>query len=231
MVFHSSRTSISNSISVRLGDELIRMSDSTKFLGVVLDRHMKFNLHAQSLIRKIAFGIRVIIKTRSYFQPHVIHALYHAHVHSHLSYCISAWGNTYFTHFHQLQRLQNQALRLMTFSHYLSTATPLYNDLHIHPLHQLFQLKLSIVMYRLLRSIVHIDGFVVETFVNKNVTRFSELDNRLLPKVRTNYGRFTTPFAGIMLWNSLPYIIKSSTTAHSFKNQAKKYFLQQVSSH
>lgn len=230
IVFHSFPTVLSKSISVRLDDNLIPMSDSTTFLGVVLDRHMKFNLHAQSLIRKITFGIRAIIKTRSYFQPHIIHSLYHAHIHSHLSYCISAWGNTYLTHLNQLQRLQNQALRLMTFSHFLTNATPLYQNLNIHPLYHLFQLKLSVVMYRLFRGNVHIDGIVLEGLVNNNITRFSELDNRLLPKVRTNYGKFTTTFTGIKLWNSLPYVIKSSTTEHAFNNQVKKYFLQQLSS-
>lgn len=230
MVFHSFPTLISKSLSVCLDNNLIPISDSTKFLGVVLDRHLKFNLHAQSLVRKISFGIRAIIKTRSYFQPHIIDSLYHAHIHSHLSYCISAWGNTYFAHLSQLQRLQNQALRLMTFSHFLSKATPLYCSLNIHPVHQLFQFKLTIVIYKLFRNIAHIDGFIIETFVNTNVTRFSELDNRLLPKVRTNYGKLTTTFAGIKLWNSIPHTIKSSPTVHIFKNQVKKYFLQLSSS-
>uniref|UniRef100_A0A6M2CP03 Putative tick transposon n=1 Tax=Rhipicephalus microplus TaxID=6941 RepID=A0A6M2CP03_RHIMP len=110
---------------------------------------MKFNLHAQLLVRKITFGICVIIKTRLYFEPHIIHFLYHANSHSHLFYCISAWGNTYLTHLNQLQRLQNQALRLMAFSHFLTNATPLYQNLNIHPLYHLFQLKLSVFMYKL----------------------------------------------------------------------------------
>lgn len=184
------------------------MSDHTKFLGVVLDRHMKFNLHVQSLICKIAFEISAIIRTLTYFWPHIVHSLYQAHIHSHPSYCISAWGYAHFTHFNELQCMRNQALCLMTFSHFLTIAMPLYQNLNTHSLHQLFQLKSFIGMYRLFHGIVYIDSIIIDNLVNNKVTRFSELGNRLLPKIHMNHGKFTTTFMGIKLWNSLLYIIE-----------------------
>lgn len=56
MVFHSPSTPISKSIFLCLDDNRTQISDSTKFRSVVLERHLKFNFHVQSLVQMTSTG-------------------------------------------------------------------------------------------------------------------------------------------------------------------------------
>ncbi|XP_077497883.1 uncharacterized protein LOC144108545 [Amblyomma americanum] len=137
VLFHNPQTSISSPITVSLNTYVIPTSDTVKFLGITLDKHLKFNSHANSLIKKVSLGIRIIIKTRAFFHPHIIRSLYHAYINSHLSYCLSSWGNTYAIHLKPPLRLQNQAIKLMAFSSFRCHSLPIYQRLNILPIQQL----------------------------------------------------------------------------------------------
>lgn len=228
MVFHSSRTYHIDSIVVSLNNNVLRRSASTKFLGVVLDENLKFQCHIQSLIQKISFGIHIIIKTRSSFQQTILMSLYYAYIHSHLSYCLSSWGNTYAIHLHQLEVLQKQALRLIAFQSHTSPSAPIFRSLNVLPLRMLFNHKLSLLMFRLINTELNIPGFTRSSLINYNNTRYSAQLNLLLPKARTNYGKFTVAFLGISVWNSIPSDMKSSTLL-SFKRRTKEHFMNTLS--
>lgn len=221
MVFHSPQLLPNiSSLAVTLDGYFIHTSASTKFLGVTLDKHLKFSEHAQSLTQKVSFGIHVIIKTRPYFSTEILLSLYYAFIHSHLSYCLSSWGNTYWSHIGHLERLQKQALRLITFNPFLSPSAPIFRSLNILPLRKLVSHKILIIMFRVLNHELYISSFSDVLLVNTNNTRFSTNRNLLLPKIRTNYGRMTTRFSCVTLWNKLPFDLKSCTM-HSFCKRLK----------
>lgn len=224
MVFHSPRTSLDVSPAIHINNSVIKISSEARFLGVILDTELKFHKHAASLVKKIAFGIHVIIKTRTYFPPHIVRSLYFAYIHRHILYCVPTWANTYFTHIERLQRLQNQAVRLMTFSPFHLCCRSLFSELNILSLRQLY--SVSIVAYRLIMKDISIACIDHHHLTNTNITRFAQRNNLLLPAVRTNYGKFTTLFTSIAIWNSLPFGIKSSHNIHVFTSRCKKFLFR-----
>lgn len=228
MIFHSPQKQLSAAPCIFLDGNSIHPSDSTNFLGVVLDKNIKFDEHIKSVTSKIAFGIRVLIKTRHFFQLPILRSLYYSFIHSHLTYCLSSWGNTYNSHLAPLHRLQNQAIRLLTFSDYRSAVQPIYHDLGILPLSLQLDLKLSVLMFRM-RNNTDVPTFLDKRcLLNTNNTRFSEQLNILLPTVRTNYGKQTLLFAGASVWNSLPPTLKQNPNQHSFQRSMQKFLLGKI---
>lgn len=225
MVFHSHQKQCITSSSIFLGEHIIPASESVTFLGIILDSHLKFNLHTKYISKKISFGIRVLIKTRYFFQRHILLSLYYAFINSHLNYCISSWGNTYACHLSSIFHLQNQALRVISFSPYMVSASPLYSDLNVLPITSLLNLRLGLLIYRARNDNNQISCFSASLLVNSNNTRFSEQANMLLPKVNTNYGKQTAFFSAIKVWNSLPQTIKSARSQHSFHTSLKNHLL------
>lgn len=223
MVFHTHHKQTHLVPSINLDNHVIYPSNSTTFLGVVLDSQLKFNKHVLSLAKKIGFGIRVLIKSRHYFQQHVMMSLYYAFIHSHLTYCLPSWGNTYETHMAHLQHLQNQAVRLITFNPVQSSALPLYRNLKILPLTYLLQMKLGLLIHRIQNKGAVINNTSALQLLNPNNTRFAKQNNMLLPKVRTNYGKQTVLFSGIMFWNSLPANMKFIRSERSFHKSLKNH--------
>lgn len=151
------------------------------------DSHPKFSKHAMSLVKKIAFGIRVIIKSCQYFPQHVIPSLYYALIHSHLTYYLSCWAKTYETDMSDLDHQQNQAVRLITINPVQKSALPIYQNLIILPLTYSLQIKLVLLIHRIRNKGTVANNNSVPQLLHPNNTRFAEQNNMLLPKVRTKY--------------------------------------------
>lgn len=101
---------------ITFGPHSLSPSSCSSFLGILLDKNLKYQYHIANIKKKIAYGIRVLIKTRPYFSRTTLLSLYHSFVHSHFTYGIICWGNTYNTHIASLQFVQNHAIRLITSS-------------------------------------------------------------------------------------------------------------------
>lgn len=167
----------------------------------------------------------MLIRTRHCFQQYILKSLYYAFINSHLTYCVSSWGNTYPAHLTTLIHLQNRAVRIITHSSYIASAAPIFRTLEILPLTCTFQLKLCLILYRSRNSDIPTELLPSTQLFNTNNTRFSGNNNLLLPKVNTNYGKMTAFFSAISFWNSLPSNIKSCSSLHCFRRLLKQFLL------
>lgn len=192
MIFHSAHKELTYTPYVTLNNRAIYSSDSATFLGVILDKNLKFDKHIRSVTSKIAFGIRVLIKTRYFFQLS-LWSLYFLFIHSHLTYCLSSWGNTYNTHLEPLRRLRNQDIHLLTLIDCRSSVQPIFHHLGILPLSLELDLKLCILIPRIRDNPVYLPSFDRTCLLNNN-TRVSEQRNILLLSVWSNYGKQTIIF-------------------------------------
>ena len=118
---------------------------------------------------------------------------------------------------------QNKALRLITFSPYDEHSTPLFRNLNILRLHDLVEYCIAVFMYKfkndmLLYTFKHF--LIPVNQVHKYNTRSATKDNYLLPKVRTNYGKFNIRFSGPVIWNSIDNSVKS-TSLKKFRRSIK----------
>lgn len=227
MLFHSARKTAPFVPHLTIDAHLIHPSDATRFLGVTIDSHLNFDKHIAVISSKIPFGIRVLIKTRTYFPLHIPCSLYFAFIHSHLTYC-SSWGNTYRIHLSKIAHLQNKAMKIITFCHCTDSATPIYSNLGIHLIHQSISLILGMLIYRARQHDIELNSIPPRYLINANLTTFSLQHSLLLPVVHSNYRKQTALFSGIYLWNLLPTFIKSCHNITSFKAHLKKHLFQHL---
>lgn len=202
------------------------MVNQCSFLGVVLDTNLKYTDHIAQVKRKAAFGIRILLKARPFFKTPTLISLYFAFVRSHFSYCASSWGNTYPTHLIPLQHLQNQAIRIITFSPYRTNASLLLTEYRILMVSNLVKFSLLVYLFKSVHDLCSFSIFNRDSLKNLNPTRFASTGNLLLPKIRTNYGKMNTTFVAVNNWNSLPTEIKQLLSLPNFKNNLRAYLLK-----
>ena len=87
-------------------------------LGVFIDENLRWQTHIDKLSKKVASGIGAIKKIRPFVPPPTLRCIYNALIQSHFDYCNLVWGNCGKTLFDRLQKLQNRAARVLTFSSY-----------------------------------------------------------------------------------------------------------------
>jgi hypothetical protein len=93
----------------------IQQVEHIKFLSVVIDENLKWQMHIKSVARKIYPLYQKMIQIR-YIIPMVTRRLiYDALIVPIFTYGLHVWGNTYHVHSQKLSRLHKKLIKIMYF--------------------------------------------------------------------------------------------------------------------
>ena len=160
---------------------------SVKSLGILIDENLRWQTHIDKLSKKIASGIGAIKRIRDFVPTPTLHCIYNALIQSQFDYCNIVWGNCGKTLFDRLQKLQNRAARVLTFSRYDADANRLFRQLNWKDLSTQFQMQKAPMVYKSLNDLV--PGYLSSN-MKRYETRYSLSDsiNKLIdPFPRTNF--------------------------------------------
>ena len=83
-----------------------------------IDDNLDWGSHIEKIIKKVSSGLRAIKRVRHLVPQATLHLIHQALIHPHFNYCNTVWGNCGITLRNKLQKLQNRAARVLTFSDY-----------------------------------------------------------------------------------------------------------------
>ena len=230
IIFKSPQHSITEAVSIKIGNLPIRKTSYVKFLGVLLDENLSWKYHLTELSKKLARTCGMFFKVRHFLPIDVLICLYNSLFSPFLQYGILVWGLTYETYINPVFLLQKRVVRAMSFENFTSPSTPIFLNLTILKLHDLFQLKLLTFVYdcvnKIAPSYFHSFFALVET-VHQYGTRQASKNNIFLTQKNTvQYGLRSVRFFGAKCWNNIPIVIKRSPSARSFRQKLKSFFFE-----
>ena len=121
----------------------ISLNDSCKYLDVILDNKLNFQLHILTLEKRVSRSIGILSKLGFLFPSSTLLLFYHALVHPHLLYRLPIWGSTFKTYLDKLQILQNKAIRVITNSDRRSSITPHFRHLNVLKIADLYTYEIA----------------------------------------------------------------------------------------
>jgi hypothetical protein len=110
-----------------------------KLLGLYLDEYLTFDAHINMLCSKVSKSLYIINRVKNFLPLDSLLSLYHALIHSHLSYCSSIFGCANQTSITKLFLKQKQAVRTITKSPFRANTAPIFKKLKILPLSKQIQ--------------------------------------------------------------------------------------------
>ena len=119
-----------SSLSVYVGDSIIQQSSKVRDLGVIFDQFLSFDDYISSVCRSTHFHLRNIGRIRYLLSHHATAQLIHALISTRLDYCNSVLYNLPKSSILRLQRIQNQAARILTRTPCRDHITEVLIDLH-----------------------------------------------------------------------------------------------------
>ena len=115
---HYKLSHMKKKFSVKVNDASIDRVVEHKYLGVHTDERLKWHSHVKVITKKISAGLTVL-KRISPFTPFETRLnMYNALVMPYFNYRSTVWGNIGIGLADKIQKLQNWAARILTFSHY-----------------------------------------------------------------------------------------------------------------
>ena len=140
-------------LKIKMNGHRIFPSVSIKYLGMHLDEFLNGSFHANILSKKLKRANGMLCKARHYVQKDDLRTLYFAIFSSHLIYASQIWGQVTNTFNRKIFKLQNRALRIISFSDFGAKTNPLYSNLNILKLRDQIVLQNCLFIHDALNNI------------------------------------------------------------------------------
>ena len=134
---------------IKIDNHFISKKKCIKYLGVLMDNNLDWKHHIKQVCKKISSGAWVIARLRNYVNTCTLKSVYYFLIHSHLSYCINTWGSASSCNLKPLKILQKHIIRLIAGSEYRAPSSPLFSQLQILLLEDIYTFEIAKHMYKL----------------------------------------------------------------------------------
>ena len=183
--------------------------------------------YRDTIPRKISRTCGIFFKIRHLLSTNVLIPLYNSLFHSFLQYGIVVWGLTYEVHTKPIYLLQKKVVRAIACKSFTSESTPIFSDLKILKLYDLFYLQLLTFVYESVNKISPIcfhNFFETLTSVHQYDTRQASKGDIFMTQENTLlYGLRSIRYAGAKSWNDIPTLVKQAPSSANFRSKLKSH--------
>ena len=204
----------------------IQPSCKIKNLGVVFDEDLTMTPHVKAVCKAITFQLSKIASIRKFITIDATKTLVTSLILSRFDYCNSLFCSMSSENIDKLQLLQNHAARLIFGIKKREHITPILFKLHWLPIRQRIEYKVALLCFKCIHNIapIYLQN-LIEIYTPSRSLR-SASDKFCLKKVTMkykSYGEKSFSFYGPLVWNSLPFELRSVSELNSFKKQLKTF--------
>ncbi len=231
--FHKPNVEIPNNIKIKIDGKRLIPSNSIKYLGIYLDETLSGKAHLNVLAKKLLTANSMLAKCRNYLKEEELLSIYYALFSSHLTYGAQIWGQSIDKYMNNIFTLQKNALRIMSFSEFRSSSSPLFSKYKILKINDYITLSNCLLVHDYLNN--KLPKSFENTFQKLEelipiTTRNSKLGCLFIPSiVSTRYGINSITRKSIISWNFFANKFKETKicnmTRYKLKNEIKDYFI------
>ena len=224
MIFSTPSKTI-DPVPIKLNGKQIEHVHKFDFLGVTIDKHLKWNSHIDKISSKISKVLGILSHLKKTLPLEILRLIYNSLINPHLQYGILCWG----TQNHRITKIQKKAIRIISNSKYNAHSQPLLKKSRILNMSDLYNSKLLIFYYRLIKNQLP-QYFSTFQIIRQRETHQRHTRNNafLTHRVNHNFAENCIRYKLPKLLNDTPSIILDKVYTHSepgFKLYLKNYFL------
>lgn len=187
-------------LRVNYGGSLVEETNSVKFLGLHIDKHLNWKHHIDYICNRLNRFVYALRRLRKTVSVEAANTAYHGHVSSVLSYGLILWGNS--VEVGRVFVLQKKCVRAISNAWYTDSCRPLFKKLNVLPLPCLYIRNICVF------TEVNSRYFKKHTEVSIRQQRQQYRSLLHQPKCNTDIYKRNTYNMCIKLFNNLPHEIK-----------------------
>ena len=108
MLFHNRRTRAPEHLHIQLQHEQLENVTNTKFLGIILQDTLDWDLQIKNIATKISKVIAILSRLKYHLPCYVLKTIYHSLINPHLIYGTMAWCTSSSKSINRLEKLQKK---------------------------------------------------------------------------------------------------------------------------
>ena len=135
-------------LPVKINDIIIPFSFKVKFLGLILDKKLKWNFHIAHIVSNISKFCGVLYQVRTKLILSAFKSLYFSLVYSRLIYCVSIWGGAFEKYVRIVSTAQNRVLRSFFGMRKQESVREVYSMLDLLRFTQIYKLYSGLLLFK-----------------------------------------------------------------------------------
>ena len=185
-----------------------------KYLGIVIDQHLKWTDHVEYLTNKVRKLIHKFYILREFLNAKLLLQVYRSLVESIFRYGLIVWGGAYKTNLHTLNVIQNYILKIIFKKNRLYPTDGLYsNEIG----------KINFLYVHLSCSFLHKRKNLQTPLQHNYSTRQNTNNNLSLPTNNRTVNQRFLNYQATKFYNLLPNALKSIKKLKVFDKKSKEY--------
>ena len=223
---YNKTNSITNNLTI--SNTQISQQPVVKFLGLFIDESLTWFNHIQHIKAKIASSQYLINSIKHIVTTNELRMLYFTLIYPYLYYGIVLWGTAARSNINKLVTQQKKAVRIIAGANYNAHTQPLFQNLQLLGIDDIYKLQLGKFMYQITKESVPAplcSMFVLNTSIHDHNTR--QRNNPHIKSRASAFANKSITHAGSKLWNEIPTEISHKPSVASFSNAYKRHLLSQ----
>ena len=223
MLIHSSRKTNLPPLTLSINNTPIEQVTKFKLLGLLITDTLNWNEHISHIVTKVSRHIHLLRRLSKFLPTSGLKLFYNAYILPTFQYCDTVWVGCSSTQANQLERLQNQAGRIILKRRCFDSATKVRQDLLWPTLKSQQKLHLAQLMFKCTNGLAPpylTEMLKLSTDVHQYHTRFSN-NGYILPAVKSELGKKSFCYAGPCTWNSLSQEARGAQNLTIFNGACK----------
>ena len=203
MIFTTKRKRLVD-VSLQIDGHIINKTDSTKFLGVIIDNKLSWKNHIKHVVGKVSRGIGMILKARKWLNQDALVTLYYSFIFPYFVYCNHVWGSAYESSLEKLHRLQKKIVRIICRKGPRYHTDPLFKQLGLIQFYDMNTYLIGRFMYRChMCQVPELFYSYFRPICDIHHYNTRQKDCIYISPVKTNLGKMSLKYRGPYVWNML----------------------------
>lgn len=196
-------------------DIIIPRANSIKYLGIIVDQHLRWDQHTAELTKRIRFLISKFQYIKEFLGGRHLKILYLSLVQSQLSYGIGGWGGVRDTHIRSLEVVQKWILKIIFDKNKLFSSDQLFRDSETLDIRQLYCLNLL--------GSIDSGKISLEQASHSYITRSIKNNFVTVPKMEKSTCQRYFKYYAPKIYNILPGSIKDNLHRKRFRVEVRDW--------
>lgn len=214
-----------SSVEIYLNNDKLNVTDTFRYLGVTVDSRLTWEPHITELIKRVSPKLALLGRLAGFLELKILLRIYKQTILPVIDYGCIIWHESNKSLSDKLEKLQNQAMRVILKANRTTCTQHMRNSLGLLTLYNRRRFLRFIYIFKIVNKQncpKQLEGY----FTSRNELHGRALRNSGiidLPQAKTLSGRRTFKHAGASDWNSLPTELRKQTKLSSFKLQLFKH--------
>ena len=160
-------------LPIKLDNYCVPETNKVKFLGIILDKELKWNFHINKVVSDVCKMSGIIYHIRSKLNINAFMSIYYSLIYSKMIYCVTIWGGARDKFINPVSVAQNRVLRSILGLRRYDSVRQAYVDLKLLRFSNIYKLFSGLLIYKFMSSHYCTDTFRKVNTVHNRITRTS----------------------------------------------------------